>query len=189
MEEDEVAKFLIGEVDAAPALDESGAMIAESGASRAASGETRAASGATSVEFGATRAGSGASRASPTSTSGDNHILPEPPDALLPPPLSHAADDVLRVLPLRPVETPTHQPRGRPFGCEQCGKRFTQRNGLVNHLRIHSGEKPFKVLVFWTSAQFTSLSLLQSDAVVRHPLSLQPDKVAWHPLSLSLFAT
>ena len=32
----------------------------------------------------------------------------------------------------------------KPFKCQECGKFFTQRSHLFNHLRIHSGIKPFK---------------------------------------------
>lgn len=28
--------------------------------------------------------------------------------------------------------------------CKDCGKTFTRRSSLIDHFRIHSGEKPFK---------------------------------------------
>lgn len=32
----------------------------------------------------------------------------------------------------------------RRFTCELCGKHFTQKGGLLNHSRIHTGARPFK---------------------------------------------
>nr|6H0F_C Chain C, DNA-binding protein Ikaros [Homo sapiens]6H0F_F Chain F, DNA-binding protein Ikaros [Homo sapiens]6H0F_I Chain I, DNA-binding protein Ikaros [Homo sapiens]6H0F_L Chain L, DNA-binding protein Ikaros [Homo sapiens] len=32
----------------------------------------------------------------------------------------------------------------RPFQCNQCGASFTQKGNLLRHIKLHSGEKPFK---------------------------------------------
>ena len=32
----------------------------------------------------------------------------------------------------------------KKFSCNQCNKGFTQKGGLLNHIRIHTGDRPYK---------------------------------------------
>jgi hypothetical protein len=51
----------------------------------------------------------------------------------------------------------------KPFGpCRYCGRKFTQLSHLQQHLRTHTGEKPYKCRFAGCEKAFSQLSNLQS---------------------------
>lgn len=56
----------------------------------------------------------------------------------------------------------------RKFKCSECPKAFKFKHHLKEHIRIHSGEKPFQVSA--TSAPLFSLVWASAPFIVGHPI-------------------
>ncbi|XP_058142047.1 zinc finger protein 688 isoform X2 [Dasypus novemcinctus] len=59
------------------------------------------------------------------------------------PPAKAAWDQSTGAQPRAPVPDGDAQARQRRYACPECGRRFTYPSLLINHRRIHSGERPF----------------------------------------------
>ncbi|XP_051990039.1 zinc finger protein with KRAB and SCAN domains 5 isoform X2 [Xyrauchen texanus] len=59
------------------------------------------------------------------------------------------------------IDHSRHIARPKPFRCEECGKRFTQKTRLITHRWIHTGEKPFR-------CQLCGKMFSRHDSCLRH---------------------
>ncbi|CAL8390198.1 unnamed protein product [Boreogadus saida] len=63
------------------------------------------------------------------------------------------------------VHMRTHTDK-KPYGCDQCMKRFSLKGKLKTHMRTHTGEKPYRVadsVMGWTSRPLATNRHTQSD--------------------------
>ena len=56
----------------------------------------------------------------------------------------------------------TRSPFPSPFRCEICQRKFTQLSHLQQHIRTHTGDKPYKCRHPGCTKAFSQLSNLQS---------------------------
>ena len=57
----------------------------------------------------------------------------------------------------------------RPFICEYCGKSFKVKHNMIAHRRLHTGEKPFNCTM--CDKRFASKSSLNGHVKKKHPMS------------------
>ncbi|KAI4471516.1 pr domain zinc finger protein [Holotrichia oblita] len=51
--------------------------------------------------------------------------------------------------------------KAKPYFCEKCGQRFSQKCSLISHYIIHTGDRPFK-------CRYCQNAFPRKDSVVRH---------------------
>ena len=74
-----------------------------------------------------------------------------------------------------------HEQAEKLFTCPKanCDKSYTRRNNLVNHLRVHSGERPFKCRYPGCWSAFTRSSYLSAHVKTHQPERLFQCAFCW----------